>query len=102
MPLLDEAIVRQMISISGPDTGVVPYVDGSPQPITSIYTPRCLEPAMARLAREALSAGDWAEECVQAGLCLRWDVAAKQRPLFDNWNVPADMPENIRQENHAS
>jgi len=99
MPLLNEDIIREMLARCGHDLGIIPHVDGNPQPVSAIYTRRCLDGAVKRLGENSLAAADWAQECVDRGFCLRWDVPAPHSSLFANWNVPSDMPEPTRHEN---
>lgn len=99
MPLLNEDIVRDMLARCGHGSGVIPHVDGKPQPVSAIYTRRCLDGAVKRLGQHSLAVADWAEECIDRRFCLRWDVPVKHSPLFANWNVPSDLPEPTRHEN---
>ncbi len=53
MPLLQPALLRELLRLAAGHDAVVPVNDGLPEPLSAIYSMACIEPARRRLERGA-------------------------------------------------
>lgn len=92
MPFLAVGLLAELRARCTPAAGVVPTIDGRPEPLAAIYPRRCAErlPALLRTGRGAMR--DLIEPAVAAGELQLWPVPAEWVPAFANWNRPEDLP----------
>jgi molybdopterin-guanine dinucleotide biosynthesis protein A len=92
LPRLTAAFVRELAAKTNAGCGIIPRTAEQMEPLAAFY-PR----AAHRLAREQLQAGklavrEFAAGCVAAKLSVFADFPAATAELFQNCNVPADLP----------
>jgi molybdopterin-guanine dinucleotide biosynthesis protein A len=91
LPAMNAQALRRLRNICGNETGAVPLMRGSVEPLAAFY------PACARvLAASLLQAGNnsvanFAEYCGQAGLARLVELPAGDVGVFLNWNLPTDF-----------
>lgn len=72
-------------------TGVVPELDGRPEPLAAIYPKRCHAFARDFVARSRRVASEFAETCLKERAVRPLRVAYADAGRFANWNNPADL-----------
>lgn len=92
MPFLTVELLAELHARCTPLAGVVPMVDGRPEPLAAIYPCGCAGrlPGLLRTGRGAMR--DLIEPAAAAGELQLWPVPAAWVPAFTNWNRPEDLP----------
>lgn len=89
LPCLTVEFLRRLIRAAA-DRGVVPWRNGSAEPLAAIFPRVALPDITSRLDRRELAL----QPLVQAGLTAGWldllPVAPEEASLFTNWNHPSD------------
>lgn len=95
MPFLNPALLRHMIALITPETGViVPRVDGYPEGLHAIYGRRCAEPIRRKLEAGRLKIiGFYDEVPVRYLDEAEWQPFDSRGLSFRNLNTPDDLRE---------
>lgn len=88
LPHLTLALLDELVGRCGNDVGVVPRLDGQPEPLVAVYPARAAPVAAAMLDRQERTARAFAERCRQAGLVTFHDLPPAWQRAFHNWNSP--------------
>jgi len=89
-------VLRRLAAASATNAGLVPQLNGKLEPLAAFYPKATHALAVAQLERGNFAVKDFAERCVQAGLCRLLELAASDAHPFANWNSPADVIQATR------
>ena len=91
LPEVPTELLRHLVALSDAFDAVVPISPAGPEPLSAVYSARCLEPIRARVAR-----GDYKMTCFWPDVRVREVRADELRgfgdpaALFRNLNTPED------------
>jgi molybdopterin-guanine dinucleotide biosynthesis protein A len=91
LPWMTSAFLRKLAGRCDALTGVVPLLDGEPEPLAAIYPRRCHQLVRDCLLQDRLSARDFVEACARERAVRRFSVPDANVTCFANWNRPSDI-----------
>jgi len=92
MPFMGEEFLGRLLGSCAKARGLVPLVDGKPEPLAAIYPRISHALALQHLREERLAMAEFVAASYVAGLIGFHAVTPGERPLFTNWNRPSDLP----------
>jgi molybdopterin-guanine dinucleotide biosynthesis protein A len=91
MPLLDAGILRELLALRGENAGVVPSLEGRPEPLAAVYPRTARALAMGRLSLADRSLQSFVEEASSAGLVRVHPWPPAFAAHFRNLNTPREF-----------
>ena len=91
LPDMSAGWLRQLAARCSENSGAVPRVNGSLEPLAAFYPKAALLLAVSLLNENSNAVKHFAERCAQARLVNFVDVAADEARFFLNCNSPADL-----------
>jgi len=92
MPAIDEPILRRLMASCSKTRGIVPLIEGRPDPLAAVYPKISHALALQHLREERLAMSEFVAACYVSGLVGFHPVSQEDRSLFANWNTPSDLP----------
>ncbi len=91
LPHMTAAYLTKILAACAGGTGVVPHGPSGFEPLVAVYPKRFLPLIEAALASGRLSLQPLIQAAVTDSILLPLPIAESERPLFTNWNTPADL-----------
>jgi molybdopterin-guanine dinucleotide biosynthesis protein A len=92
LPHMTVEFLRKLVGRCDRLTGVVPQLDGEPEPLAAIYPKRCHMLVREAVTRSRRAARDFVAACLKERAVRMFPVAAGDALCFANWNRPTDVP----------
>ena len=96
MPAIATEHLQQLLKLTTPRQGVVPWVGGKCEPLVAVYPAALAGSAGARLADGQRAVHAWVDREISQGTLRRWDAPADWAAVFKSWNSPEDLPRPAR------
>lgn len=90
LPRMNEACLRQLVSLSEAGRGVIPHGPRGWEPLAAIYPAEVAEAGQARLVQGDFALWAWAEALEGEGRIRRWEIPEAFQDCFLNVNTPED------------
>lgn len=93
LPMMKREFLCKLIKQCDSETGVIPFVQGQPEPLAAIYPTRAHSALTRLMTANKLAARAFAKACLQEQLVQKVEVTETEKACFANWNSPEDLPE---------
>lgn len=91
MPKMEPVVLRRLGQIGRGRLGIVPRLDGKPEPLASFYPTEAARVASLLLGSGDASVHTFAQICATAHLLDYFDFPESFRRYFVNWSHPSDI-----------
>lgn len=91
MPRMSAKVLRSLLAACSPYSGAAPRLNNLIEPLAAVYHRESLPIALRLIAAHRYSVRAFAEGCKEVGQLACLDIAAADRPAFENWNCPEDL-----------
>jgi molybdopterin-guanine dinucleotide biosynthesis protein A len=92
MPAMTTGHLAELWRAASLGRGVIPWLDGEPQPLPAIYPAEAWPIAHQLLAGPDVSLSTFAEALIAAGHAIPYRITSSEAHLYANYNSPADLP----------
>ncbi len=88
LPRMSAEFLAGLVAAATPDRGLVPLLDGEPEPLAALYPRDAVTLATAMLAARDRRVRAWARQLATHGRVQWREVLPSEAGVFENWNTP--------------